>query len=134
MLMDFHWHGIYTRFPPQPMYCDVLFRHADNYEFVGNMGKDFFGYLQDLAAKLGQRNKLPEALEKVFHFSRESTVHENSNVGTETKAAAHVNKYFTAASVRRALEYFAVDYVRLGLEVPSWAHDILAEESEIFMK
>mmetsp|Transcript_7790 Transcript_7790/g.13562 ORF Transcript_7790/g.13562 Transcript_7790/m.13562 type:complete len:394 (+) Transcript_7790:169-1350(+) len=121
-------------FSPQSMYCDVLFRHVDNYEFVGHMGKDFFGYLQDLAAKLGQRNKLPEALEKVFHLSRELTLHENSNVGTETKAATHVNKYFTAASVRRALEYFAVDYVRLGLEVPSWAHDILAEESEIFMK
>ena len=116
------------------MHCGVLFRHVDNYEFVGHMGKDFFGYLHDLAAKLGRRNKLPEALEKVFHLSSELTVHENSNVGTETKAATHVKQYFTAASVRRALEYFAVDYVRLGLEVPSWAHDILAEESEIFMK
>ena len=75
-------------FFPQSMYCDVLFRHADNYEFVGNMGKDFFVHLQDLAAKLGQRNKLPEALEKVFHLSRELTVNENSNVGTETKTKA----------------------------------------------
>jgi hypothetical protein len=34
--------------------------------------------------------------------------------------------------VRRALEYFAVDYVELGLEIPGWVHDVLAEDADAF--
>lgn len=122
-----------VHFFPQSMYCDGLFRHARDYDFIGYMGTDFYGDLTNLTAKLGRGNKLGEALQKVFHFSDESSAPGNSNVGTETQAPDHVKEYYTPASVRRALEIFAVDYITLGLEVPSWVHDILAEESEMFM-
>jgi hypothetical protein len=49
-----------------------------------------------------------------------------------TNAPEYVREYFTAASVRRALEYFAVDYVELGLEIPGWVHDVLAEDADAF--
>ena len=55
-------------------------------------------------------------------------------VGKETQASNHVKEYYTATSVRRALEYFAIDYVRLNLNVPQWVHEILDEENEEFMK
>ena len=116
-------------FFPQSIYCDGLFRHINQYDFVGYMGHQFYEDLTTLAARFGNDNKLPEALEKVFHYSEQS---KNDNVGKETQAPAHVKEYYTAASVRRALEYFAVDYMALGLEVPSWAKAILAEESDTF--
>ena len=87
-------------FFPQGMYCDGLFRHFRNYDFVGYMGKGFYGNLTDLNAKLGRtgssgKNKLPEALEKVFHVSHELAGHQNTgNVGTETRAPEHVKEYY----------------------------------------
>lgn len=124
-----------AHFFPQSMYCGVLFRNVGDYDFVGRMGEDFYGSLRNMAEELGRGNGLPDALEEVFHFSSELAAgRRNSNVGTETMAAKRVNTYFTAASVRRALEYYAVDYLKLGLEVPSWAEDILSKENELFMK
>lgn len=123
--MPFKWD---LHFFPQSMYCDGLFRHVDAYDFVGHMDKDFYNELKHLIARSGEGNKLPDALEKVFHLSDELEVHQHSNLGKETQAAMHVKEYYTAASVRRALEYFAVDYARLGLEVPHWVHALLEEE------
>jgi len=120
-------------FFPQSMYCDLLFRHADDYDFVGRMDQGFYGQLQNMASKFGEGNKLSEAFDKVFDVSFQLSVGRgNGNVGTETQALKHVKNYFTAASVRRALEYFAVDYIRLGLKIPGWVDDILEEENEMF--
>jgi len=120
-------------FFPQSMYCDLLFRHVDDYDFVGRMDQGFYGQLRNMTSKFGGGSRLSEAFDKVFDLSfRLSVGRGNGNVGTETQALKHVNKYFTAASVRRALEYFAVDYIRLGLEIPGWVDDILEEENEMF--
>ncbi|KAL9186270.1 hypothetical protein ACHAXT_005508 [Thalassiosira profunda] len=116
-------------FFPMSVFCGGLFRHIDSYDFVGRMDNNFYQDLAKLSDKLGNGNKLPVALEKVFHLSDELAVHKDSNVGKETQAASHVKEYFTAASVRRALAYYAVDYVRLGLTIPSWVHEMLAEEN-----
>jgi hypothetical protein len=49
-----------------------------------------------------------------------------------TNAPEYVKEYYTAASVRRALEYFAVDYVLLDLDIPLWVHEMLAEDADAF--
>ena len=72
-------------------------------------------------------------LDKVFHFQDELEKG-NENVGKETQANSHVREYYSAASVRRALEYFAMDYVTLDLEIPSWVHEILAEEADSYFQ
>ena len=125
-------------FFPQSMYCDGLFRHVDEYDYVGRMGRDFYGQLRNMTEALGSNgkddNRLSEALDAVFDLKFQIGVGRanDGNVGSETRAAMRVREYYTAASVRRALEYFAVDYVRLGLEIPGWAHEILEEDDEIF--
>jgi hypothetical protein len=40
-----------------------------------------------------------------------------------------VARFYTARTVRKALEYLSIDYVTLGLEVPEWARQMLREES-----
>jgi len=117
-------------FFPQSMHCDLIFRHVKDYDFVGKMDKDFYIHLQQFSTKFGNGNELPVAMEKVFDLSRH--VGDGSNVGKETRAPDHVYEYYTPASLRRALEYFAVDYLMLGLEVPGWVHEILAQEDELF--
>lgn len=49
-----------------------------------------------------------------------------------TNAPEYVKEYFTASSVRRALEYFAIDYLLLDLEIPLWVHDMLADDVDAF--
>ena len=116
-------------FRPQALYCGGLFRHIDKYDFVGKMDDNFYSQLEDFASKFGKdNNNLPKAIEKVFNLTSELTK-EQANVGKETRAASHVMEYYTPASVRRALEYYAVDYVTLELEIPSWVDDILNEEN-----
>jgi len=90
-------------FFPQLVYCDGLFQHIDNYEFVGRMDKDFSKDLENMTSLFGKGNKLPEALDKTFHYSHELNASEVGNVGTETQAPMHVKEYYTAASVSRAL-------------------------------
>ena len=51
-----------------------------------------------------------------------------TNVGVETAAKSHVEEYYTPASVRRVLEYTAVDYVLLGMPVPDWAQRMLQQQ------
>ncbi|KAL7552632.1 hypothetical protein ACHAWF_015859 [Thalassiosira exigua] len=120
-------------FFPQSMYCDVLFRHIADYDFVGHMDINFYRNLQDFSEKFGRGNGMKKAMDDIFYLSHElKNRRGGDNLGKQTMAPAHVKEYYTASSVRRALEYFAVDYVMLGLEVPHWAHAILAEEIEIF--
>jgi len=118
-------------FIPQSLYCDGLFRLIGSYDFVGYMDNNFYKSLSDLVDKLGRDNKLPDAIEKVFHL-KDNLAKGIENVGTETQAKTHVMEYYTAASLRRALEYFAIDYLMLDLTIPSWVNDILDEETTLF--
>ena len=120
-------------FIPQSMYCDGLFRHINEYDFVGHMDKNFYSDLATFVLKFGEGNKLKTGVDKVFHFQDELEKG-NENVGKETQANSHVREYYSAASVRRALEYFAMDYVTLDLEIPSWVHDILAKDAESYFQ
>jgi len=106
-------------FFPQSFYCDGLFRHLADYDFVGTMGPHLY---QDLDA-LGKQFRLEEAVVKAFG---PLPLNQTDNVGVETAAKSHVEEYYTAASVRRVLEYTAVDYVLLDLPVPDWAQRMLS--------
>ena len=45
-----------------------------------------------------------------------------------TQAPRKVAHFYTAQSVRKALEYMSIDYVLLGLSVPEWAKQMLRED------
>jgi hypothetical protein len=140
-------------FFPQSMYCDGLFRHVDEYDFVGCMGGDFYGELDRMTSTFEDGpggGAFADAIERVFRPSRGGGGGDGKEavavavIGDKarrrsydaarhpTNAPEYVREYFTAASVRRALEYFAVDYVELGLKIPGWVHDVLAEDADAF--
>ena len=50
--------------------------------------------------------------------------------GVLTKATKHVNDYYTPHSLKRVLQYVAIDYIMLNLTVPSWAHDMLKKDND----
>ena len=120
-----------VHFVPQALHCD-LHRSIDKYDFVGNMGKDFYFELDRMANQFG--GQLPAILNSTFEYMvhMKSGNHENTGKhgsGDATHAPENVARFYTARTVRKALEYLSVDYVTLGLEVPEWARQMLREES-----
>jgi hypothetical protein len=72
--------------------------------------------------------RVMDGLEKIFHL--EQARNKNAtNRGIETSASSHVMEYYTAKSVRRVLEYMAMDYFMLNIEIPEWAERILAQDN-----
>ena len=112
---------------PQAVICD-LYRHIDQYDFVGHMDSDFYFDLNNLADKYG--GPLPRVLNESFGYLQYTSLNKNRhvNIGSETQASSKVEQYYTAQSVRRALEYMSIDYVLLGLEVPEWARRMLRDD------
>jgi len=107
-------------FFPQSTYCNGLRRHLDEYAFVGKMDDNFYGDLEEVS------NRFPaiaNATENVFQLKANVG---KLNVGTETKSKTHIQEYYTSNTVRKVLQYYAVDYVELGLTIPQWAIDMLA--------
>ena len=114
----FHW-------LPQSLYCDGLFRHIQDYDYVGHMGAEFYDDIHVLSMEF-PNTTLPKVLEDVFHFKSKLT-HGAGNIGVETSAASHVLEYYTPRTLRRALEYVSIDYVLLGIPIPEWAERMLQE-------
>ncbi|KAL7505260.1 hypothetical protein ACHAXN_002762 [Cyclotella atomus] len=126
-IMPLKWN---LHFVPQALYCD-LYRKIDQYDFVGNMNTEFAVDLERMANMLGGR--MSAQLDKSFGYSKaieasqfNSTGKSNSNHATH--APEKVAMYYNAASVRKALELFSIDYVVLGLKVPEWAREMLRNE------
>jgi len=137
---------------PQAVTCD-LYRNFNDYDFVGNMDEDFMMDLHRMAEKFG--GALPDVLDDVFGYrsnlellsitskERDGRQKEKNvsvsptahvNVGARrswhaTLAPSKVKQFYTAQTVRRALEYMSIDYVLLGLEVPGWARQMLREDA-----
>jgi hypothetical protein len=109
-------------FFPQSLYCGGLYRNFVNYSFVGNMGSDFY---QDLGRFGRQYPSLEPWITNVFHNEGKGNA---TNVGVETKAASHTVDFYTPHTLRRILEYYAIDYVMLDLPIPPWAEQMLAED------
>ncbi|KAL7552743.1 hypothetical protein ACHAWF_015980 [Thalassiosira exigua] len=119
-----------VHFVPQAIFCD-LHRTIGDYDFVGSMGRDFMRDLEQMADRYG--GPLPRVLNESFAYM-EHVASGRENFGKDdnhhaTHAPAKVREFYTAATVRRGLELFSVDYVLLGLEVPEWARQMLRDDA-----
>ena len=126
-IMPLKWN---LHFIPQALYCD-LYRNINEFAFVGNMGSEFMTDLDKMAKKFG--GKLPPQLDKTFGYVKAIETNQLNNTGSDNFHATHapekVAMYYNAASVRKALELYSIDYVTLGLEVPEWAKQMLRDET-----
>ncbi len=116
-----------THFFPQSFFCGGLHKTIGNYDFVGNMGETFY---TDLDAMQKRYPGLGTGMESVFKLSQKLSSGKGmkgkfKNKGVETEAASQVLDYYTPHTVRRVLEYYAIDYVSLGLPIPKWAEEML---------
>lgn len=111
-------------FFPQAMQCGGLYHSLDSYKFVGSLGTDFY---RDLRTFSERYPELQDDLEAVFKLSQRGE--QDNEGGVETGAANQVLEYYTPRTVRRVLEYFAIDYVMLNLSIPQWAENMLLEDS-----
>lgn len=109
-------------FYPQSFYCGGLYRYIDQYDFVGSMGTSFYSELTRFS---NQYPKYEPSVRKIFP-ERNLTL----NVGTETKAAQRVKEFYTPRTLRRVLEYMAIDYILLNISIPVWAEEMLASDTD----
>ena len=119
-------------FFPQSFYCGGLYKTIGDYDFVGNMGENFYN---DLDAMQKTYPGLGTGMERVFKLSQKlssgifrSAKDKSKNIGVETEAASQALDYYTPHTVRRVLEYYAIDYVSLGLPIPEWAEEMLLQQ------
>jgi Sulfotransferase family len=110
---------------PQALNCGGLYRDIDQYAFVGSMGADFY---RDLERLQTQYPRLERGIEEIFKLTEHGKAGKINEKGVETGAAGQVMDYYTPHTVRRVLQYYAVDYVMLNLSIPQWAEDMLLEE------
>ena len=126
-VMPLSWN---VHFVPQALYCDLYRTVGTDYEFVGDMGKEFMVDLERMANLF--KGRLPFQLDKTFGYKKGVESKRENNTGNSNRHATHapakVAQYYNAASVRKGLEYLSIDYVTLGLEVPEWARDMLKNE------
>eukprot|EP00536_Pseudo-nitzschia_multiseries_P002998 jgi/Psemu1/284117/fgenesh1_pg.43_\ len=117
-------------FLPQSFYCGGLYRTIGDYDFVGSMGETLYEDLSELESRYPG---LAQGLESVFGLEkRKRKSASNKKVpartgGIETGASEKVLEYYSPHTVRRVLEYYAVDYVALGLPIPGWAEELLQQ-------
>jgi hypothetical protein len=138
--MPLHWD---LHFFPQSLYCNGLFRNIDTYDFVGKMDSEFFQYLDQvstLADSIGinkNSSRVRNLVKEIFDTRWERANRKKKggdkdklkeNQGTETKAPSHVLEYYTPSSLRRVLQYTALDYLTLPIEIPDWAIQMLGQD------
>lgn len=108
---------------PQSFYCGGLYRLIGDYDFVGTMGTNFY---TDVNRFVGQYPQYQAPVRELFPEKQLGAI----NMGTETKAAEKVKQFYTPRTLRRVLEYMAIDYVMLDLKIPLWAEEMLALDEE----
>ncbi len=135
-LLPLKWN---VHFVPQAITCD-LYRNFHTYDFVGVMGKQFMSELDRMVRRYGgdrgdsSSSILASVLNDTFQYQsklqNESIAKMNSGSDNShgTRAPSKVSMYYSARSVRRALEYISIDYVTFGLEVPQWATEMLGND------
>jgi len=126
-VMPLKWN---LHFVPQAIICD-LHRTISTYTFVGTMGKDFYFDLERMALKF--EGPLSEVLNSTFGYLEHVGKNKHDEPGSggthPTHAPEKVVNFYTARTVRRALEYLSIDYLMLGMEVPAWAKRMLEEDT-----
>ena len=112
-------------FFPQSLYCDDLGRNAHKYTFRGALNASLadqvgaLGRLIDARALAATPGSAPKHVGQGAAAASFKT--DNDSGGHKTDAAARLaGLVATESAARRLLEYFAIDYVELGLELPSF--------------
>ena len=113
-------------FLPLSFQCGGLYQRIKDYTFVGKMDETFY---QELRRFLQRYPNLKTEVEAVSKLEGKE---EDTSVGIEHQAALHARQYFTPNTVRKVLQYYAIDYTLLGLNIPDWAEDIL-QQDETFL-
>ena len=113
-------------FLPLSFQCGGLYQKIKDYTFVGKMDDTFY---QELGHFLQHYPNLKTEIEQAFKMQGKE---DDKSVGTEHQAALHARKYFTPNTIRKVLQYYAIDYTLLGLSIPDWAEDIL-QQDETFL-
>jgi hypothetical protein len=113
-------------FIPQSLNCGGLYRDIHQYAFVGSMGEEFY---RDLDRLKNQYPQLEQGIEQIFELTTHGISQVTNHKGVETGAAGRVLDFYTPHTIRRVLQYYAIDYVLLNLTIPQWAEDILKEEA-----
>ena len=118
-----HWN---LHFFPQSFFCDLA-RDIGNYQFVGQMGDSF----KESLIEWGERYHISQHVDNAFHTIHNDTTNARDleqRQKRSRKASTEILKYFSAKTVQRLLEIYSIDYVRLGLPIPTWAESMIEEE------
>jgi hypothetical protein len=120
-VMPLKWN---LHFDPQSPFCDGLYKHFEDYDFVGRIDDDFIGHLHRLVDQYPQLNEsiravFPELSTTSSNDQSESKVISSRTIGKETNAASRVESIYTPHSLRRVLEYTSIDYTMLNIPSPS---------------
>jgi hypothetical protein len=108
---------------PLSFQCGGLYQTIQDYDFVGKMDHSFYQDLERFA------QLYPTLKAEVQLMIRDKKGEDRKeNVGIERQAALYAQQYFTPNTVRKVLQYYAVDYMMLGLDIPQWAEDILKQD------
>ncbi|EOD07991.1 hypothetical protein EMIHUDRAFT_106329 [Emiliania huxleyi CCMP1516] len=112
-------------FFPQSLYCDDLGRNAHKYTFRGALNASLadqvgaLGRLIDARALAATPGSAPKHVGQGAAAASFKT--DNDSGEHKTDAAARLaGLVATESAARRLLEYYAIDYVELGLELPSF--------------
>jgi len=100
------------------------------YDFVGSMDSRFY---YDLDALQKKYPGLEPGIESVYRVREKLPAHNTTtvtNTGVETGAANQLLDFYTPHTVRKVLEYYAMDYKLLGIPIPEWAEKMLLESSQ----
>jgi len=127
-----------VHFYPQSLFCDLGRRIDTDYQWVRHMGDSFHEELRNM----GTRYNISHEIAQAFHLNAgtEPQASKEGNVLAASilqraqfrsrKASKKIAEYFTAPTVRRLLQMYSIDYVRLHLPIPIWAETILQKEKE----
>lgn len=88
------------------------------------MDSNFYSDLNKLGNKFGER--MTTALDDAFQIEQERNA--SKGKGVEGSASSQVLEFYTPKTLRRVLEYVAIDYVRLNITIPDWAERMLQQD------
>ena len=117
-------------FFPQSLYCDDLGRSLRRYTFRGTMN-------DSISQQVGALSKIIDARASAAGAAPSDAASRAAAMAFKAPSVNQLNKHatnavskisrivVTAGAARRLLEYFAIDYVELALDLPGWLAELL---------
>ena len=84
------------------------------------MDDNFYSGLLRMANEIGDPS-MYQAMDRVFAMTKKS---HDMNHGVETRAKEHLLEWYTKRTAAKILHYYWMDYMFLGLSVPTWVTNI----------